>query len=490
MSEWVPANVPVFTVVGRVNMGKSAVLATLLEIDDNKLIRVSPTPGETTRCQTHRLIFNDKECIRFIDTPGFSQPIEAMREIQRLHGEGTPGLDAIRSFVNASDCSFVDEKRLLEPLLDGAGILYVVDPARPLIDDFLAEMEILRWTGRPRLALLNRRENATGNDEDAWKSRLGSAFNLTRTFDAHHARFEERIRLLKALLEIEEHHREGLTETIRLVEDEWRIRREEAAETIIEFLEDALSLRVKTNLSEKDLALDSRRKRYTETLTKRYYSELAGLEQKCNSALLKIYRHHLLKADVDATTYQKLDLESSETWSKWGLSRAQLVIAAGLTGGAAGLAVDAATGGITHGIGTLVGGLGSGIAAWFKGSSLPELRVNLHGGVTLDSGESKTLVIGPPSNRNFLWILMDAVLVRYQQILNRAHGRRDAQHLADEGSGFTRHFSSSKRAVFGKWFDQCLKGNRSGPMEPEVFAALVETLEESTSDHSGNSSAR
>ena len=42
--------VPEFAVVGRVNMGKSAVIATLLEIDDNEVLRVSPTPGETTRC--------------------------------------------------------------------------------------------------------------------------------------------------------------------------------------------------------------------------------------------------------------------------------------------------------------------------------------------------------------------------------------------------------------------------------------------------------
>ena len=158
MSEWVQADVPAFAVVGRVNMGKSAVLATLLEIDDNELIRVSPTPGETTRCQTHRVVFGGRECVRFIDTPGFSQPVEAMREIQRIHGQGTPDLDAIRSFIATAGDRFADEKRLLEPLAEGAGVLYVVDPAKPLRDDFLAEMEILRWTGRPRLALLNRRE--------------------------------------------------------------------------------------------------------------------------------------------------------------------------------------------------------------------------------------------------------------------------------------------------------------------------------------------
>ena len=358
-------------------------------------------------------------------------------------------------------------------------MLYVVDPAKPLRDDFLAEMEILRWTGRPRLALLNRREGASGPDEELWKTRLGAAFNLTRNFDAHHARYEERLRLFKSLLDIEEQHRGVLAETIRLVEDEWFQRREEAAEALLEFLEDALRLRVSSAHAEKDLALHTRRERSIAALTKRYFAELAALERKCSGALLRIYRHHLLSADADPAAYQGIDLESAETWSKWGLSRMQLAVVAALAGGGAGLAVDLATGGLTHGIGTAAGALGGGATAWFKGGSLPDLRVDLRGGLKVGSGESRSLIVGPPGNPNFPWVLLDGMLVRYQKMLARAHGRRDVQRLDGSGSGFTRDFPPERRKLLKKWFDSCLKNAPNRALEPEVHAALVETLEDS-----------
>lgn len=478
MSTPLQKDVPVFAVVGRVNMGKSAVIATLLEIDDNEMVRVSPTPGETTCCQTHRVVFGDKECVRFIDTPGFSRPVEAMRAIQHIQGEGTPGLDALRKFTMEAGEEFGDEKRLLQPLLEGAGILYIVDPAKPLRDDFLAEMEILRWTGRPRLALLNRRDETTGSEEDTWRSRLGGSFNLVRTFDAHHARYDERLRLLKSLLEIEETHRPQLEETIRLVESEWQRRREEAAEAVIGFLEAALGLRVGATLEERDLRVPSRREKKAGEVSKKYFARLAEIELTCFRELLRIHRHHLLKVDGDPEAFQGIDLESAETWTKWGLGRGQLAALSAVVGGSAGLAFDLMTGGLSHGLGTALGALTGGGAAWFKGGSLPDLRISLTGGMKLGTGEGKSLTMGPPKNPNFPWILLDGVLTRYRRMLARAHGRRDEEMLGAGETGFTRDFPSERRGVLGKWFNSCLKGSPNRALEPEVFEALVKSLEE------------
>ena len=55
---WLAPDAPTFAVVGKVNMGKSAVLATLLEEDDDAIIRISSEPGETTRCQRLSLILD------------------------------------------------------------------------------------------------------------------------------------------------------------------------------------------------------------------------------------------------------------------------------------------------------------------------------------------------------------------------------------------------------------------------------------------------
>jgi hypothetical protein len=260
---------------------------------------------------------------------------------------------------------------------------------------------------------------------------------------------------------------------------------------LIAFLESALVLKVQSPLESRDLSIRTRRNRHAEMLTARYFEKLADLERRCAAELLKIHRHHLLKADADPASYpdHAIDLESEETWSKWGLGRTQLALAAAVAGGAAGLAIDVATGGLSHGLGAVAGAIGGGSTAWFKGGSLPDLRITLAGGVKLASGETRTLSIGPPRNPNFPWILLDGMLVRYRQILSRAHGRRDEQRLgsgmdspgapADAAApGLSRSFPAARRDLLAKWFGSCLKGAPNRSLEPEVFDALVQTLSE------------
>jgi hypothetical protein len=126
----------------------------------------------------------------------------------------------------------------------------------------------------------------------------------------------------------------------------------------------------------------------------------------------------------------------------------------------------------------VIGALSGAVGAWLKGGSLPDLRMDFRGGVKLGTGEGRTLVMGPPRNPNFPWVLLNGVLTRYQRLLTRSHGRRDEEVLAGSSEGFASGLSASRRAVLGKWFASCLKGSPNRSMEPEVFEMLVEVLAE------------
>ncbi len=161
--------VPTFAIVGAVNHGKSSVVSTLAENDQ---VRISSMPGETVACQRFWL----RDLFAFYDTPGFQNAIEALRELQPAARAREP-LAVFRDFLarHSGGQDFEAECRLLEPIVkEDAGIIYVVDGSEPLLEIHIAEMEILRLTGQPRLAIINRTKAEDHLEE--WRRRLGSAF--------------------------------------------------------------------------------------------------------------------------------------------------------------------------------------------------------------------------------------------------------------------------------------------------------------------------
>lgn len=481
----VTTDIPCFAVVGKVNTGKSAVLATLLEEDDNRIIRVSPEPGETTRCARLSLILDGVERLRFIDTPGFQRPIEAMRAIQALHDDtGTaPDRRTMQRFVRAYHQEFNDECRLLEPLLEGSGVIYVIDPSVPLYDSFRAEIEILRWTGRPRLALLNSKGGSTlSGHENEWREHLGTAFNLIRDFNALQARFPARRKLLMALHQIEERHQHNLNQTIALLDTEWAQRREQAAEAIVDCIATAFLLRKSGRYQDDETDSDKPLDQTVNRLRQEYYAHIAELERACSQTLLGLYRHTTLDAlpmtTPPAALGAALSLARSSTWRRLGLTRRQLTGVGTAVGASAGLGVDAATLGHSLGLGTLVGGVSGGALAFFKGNSLPALVINKNG-IQLGGGSQVTL--GPPHNPNFGWVLLDSLLLRYQRVLKHTHGRRDNVGLAapelDPDSGHVAGFSRQRRKAIAHWFRHCRKGNTTD-RDGTALAAITTTLAE------------
>src|SRR5690606_11957379 len=186
---------PIFAIVGHPNKGKSSIVATLAEDDD---VAISPRPGTTTRARAFPMRLDGETLYELVDTPGFQRAREVLGWLETHDRGAGRRAEVVGDFLrtHADDPRFHDERELLRPIVGGAGILYVVDGSRPYGRQYEAEMEILRWTGRPRMALINL--IAAGDHVEEWRAALSQYFSLVRVFDAMRADFSKRIELLRA----------------------------------------------------------------------------------------------------------------------------------------------------------------------------------------------------------------------------------------------------------------------------------------------------
>lgn len=421
---------PTFAIVGAVNHGKSSVVSTLAENDH---VRVSSMPGETVECQLFWLL----DLFRFYDTPGFQNPIEALVELEPAASAEEP-LAIFREFVarHRGDSAFEAECVLLGPVIGGAGIIYVVDGSEPLLEIHKAEMEILRLTGQPRLAIINR--TSADNHVPEWKRRLGLHFNAVREFNAHSAAFADRLELLETLAGIEQGWKPKLMQAVAIFKEERSARLDECAEIIVELLADALTHKESAPATSD---LKTRREALAETLKQRFIETVAAREARAHREIIALFRHRYVKAEASREQLFESDLFSDETWRVFGLDEKQLAAVSGVIGLAAGAkagaVVDASLGGASVLAGTVIGGALGGLSgaagALVFGKQRPELKVNVPGEAAwlpkqLRVGGSE-LVVGPYQAANFPWILLDRAVGIFGHVINRAHARRDTVTL-------------------------------------------------------------
>ncbi len=402
--------VPEFAVVGHPNEGKSSVLSTLAEDDS---VRISPDPGETTECRGFPVIIDGREIIRFVDTPGFQNPRNTLRWMQNYEG---PDEEMVKEFIYAheKDPAFRDDCELLTPLLDGAGIIFVVDGSRPVRNVDRAEMEILRLTGRPRMAIINSKEDDTAYREQ-WQNEFRKHFNSIRIFNSNRATYAERISLLESLKSIDQDLQDVLEMVISAFKQDWATRNQRTADTIVSMLTGILSYR---RTAPCPAGTDEAVLR--EKLHEKYVRFVSGKEQKTYQQIRSFFKHNIFNYDLPDHSILQEDLFSERTWQFLGLSGTQLVMAGALGGAAIGAGVDVAAGGITFGVFSTLGGVIGAAGTALKGKELLS-GVRLLG-IKLDH---QKLHVGPVNNIQFLYILLDRALIFYSHIINWAHGRRD-----------------------------------------------------------------
>ncbi len=446
--------VPEFAIVGHPNEGKSSVVSTLAEDDS---VRISPVPGETIVCQTFPVVIDGREIIRFVDTPGFQTPqktLKWMKEYLANNGlEESMLRDFIESHINNPD--FRDDCELLGPIARGAGIIYVVDGSRPVRKVDISEMEILRLTGRPRMAIINCKDENTRYLEK-WKSEFRKNFNSIRVFNAHKATYAERIALLESLKSIDQDWQDALETVIFAFKKDWDMRNDTAADIICTMLKDCLEYTESEIFTE-----NTNEEAIKKKLAGKFNLAIEKIEKKAHSKIRALYKHNIFNLTLPPYSILHDDLFGEKTWQFLGLTQKQIIAAAGIGGAAAGAALDIVAHGFSLGLFAAVGGaIGAGWAALGGGKKLAKTKM-----VGMNLGGHK-ITIGPIDNIQFMYVLLDRALIFYSHVINWAHGRRDYEKSANKNktravikAGITTDWDSETRSICNNFFTAIKKGD-------------------------------
>jgi hypothetical protein len=427
---------PALAVVGCVNMGKSSIVATLVEDD---AILVAPEAGSTTECAAYDLRLGEDAVFTLIDTPGFQNARRALAWIedwlQAHQQERATPTAAVRAFhaEMKKNPAFAHEVKLLGPILhEGAGVLYVVDGTQPYLPRYEAEMRILAMTGAPRMGVINLHAESSPHVEE-WEEALRPWFKVVR-FDAHGSDPEARLRLFASFRGVDDAWAPVVDEALARLRKEREARHDLAAAAIAHLLIDALGMK-------EEAPVETNRDAQVKALADKLFERLREREARERREVEALYRHHHLHRSEDALALLDKDLLDTEQWRLMGLSARQLAGAGAAAGAVAGGVLDASVGGASFFAGTLVGAAVGGLGAVWSAQGLAKVRVL---GSPLGG---RRLQVEAPTTPQFPFVLLDRALLHWRMVAGRAHARRDALDVrpAEEASGVVADLPASAR---------------------------------------------
>ena len=397
-----------FAVVGHPNKGKSSIVSTLARDDS---ILVSRRSGTTLKASRYQINMPHAD-FELIDTPGFQRPRQALKWLQSHAHSADQRSRAVRLFVSDEECQtrFPDEVELLTPVMRGAGILYVVDGSRPYGAEYEAEMEILRWTGRARMALINPIENES--HVAAWENALGQYFSMVRVFDPMQADFDRQISLLEAFAFLQPEWQHDLSRLVSDLRQQQTFFVEECASILANLLEDLCNYQYRAKALNKSQAqaLES-------AVGKTYQHWMRQREENAFEKMKAVYAFQHSELEVESMDYPP-HLFDLEHWYAWGLNKKQLLTFAAASGAAAGAIIDLAVAGHSFMLGALGGGLLGLGGALFGGDKLARLKIR---GLPLGGYEACQ---GPIRDKNFPFVILGRFVYLFSQLKNRNHARR------------------------------------------------------------------
>jgi hypothetical protein len=442
------------------------VVATLTE-DDR--VPISPLPGETSECKDYLLRIGDDALMEFVDTPGFQNPKAVLEWLQSHGGDPASAIAAFRA-AHQNQPRFHHDCELLKPLEERAGVLFVVDGSRPLRPADEMEMEVLRLTGLPRMAIINCKRQGRDFSSD-WQQACARHFNSIRRFDAHRSSFADRIALFEALMTLDQDWQPLIGEVVERLRRQWQSRLNHIAFEIEQMLTDCL-LHERREARNERLPRDVQQAQALE----KYQAEVAEIERRMQERIRDLLRHRRISIATTPVGLVAENLFSDEVWQTLGLTRQQFATACGVLGASMGAGVDLVLGGLSFGVFTGLGAAAGGAFGWLGGPGLGQRKLKLPGFLGDLSLGGRELRVGLRQNPQLTFVLLDRALLFARQLLAWTHARRDPEAFAQQlqsDTSLSREWDEADRSIVMNW-QKAL--DSSGPRREKAAEALHAVL--------------
>ncbi|MHC4947925.1 MAG: GTPase/DUF3482 domain-containing protein [Planctomycetota bacterium] len=334
-------------VVGHTNTGKTSLLRTLTR--DPEFGEVSPSPAQTRHVEGTALLVGGRPLLELYDTPGLEDSIGLLDLLETLRGDRrVEGIEIVRQFLDsdAARARFAQEAKALRQVLAGDVALYVIDARDRVLGKHRDELEILARCARPVVPVLNFTASPDART-GVWREHLARAnmhavaefdtvvldeLGEQRLFEKMRTLLDAHAATLDALIDDRRRHRAALVRG--------------SAALVAELLLDVAAYVAVVPLDERDVLLAA---------TDRMRDAVRRRERECVRDLLELHRFRPDDVDADQLPVDdgrwKVDLFHPEALRHYGIRTGGAVAA----GAVAGLAIDAAAGGLTLGAGAALG---------------------------------------------------------------------------------------------------------------------------------------
>jgi hypothetical protein len=246
---------------------------------------------------------------------------------------------------------------------------------------------------------------------------------------------------------------ESIGRAIRALRADRSLRRVETARVLAEMLIGCLGFTLGLSLGP-DEQLAVRRSE----IERGFLDGLRGKEAKARREIEVLYKYYRQLFDVGELENPVMDddLFAESTWKLLGLDASQVVAAYAITGALLGGVIDVSLGGASFLLGSAIGSLvGTGIGirhavARAGGDDLFDVTKN----ILSDKTQHR---VGPLSDLNFPFILLDRAMLHYRSVLTRTHAHREMVRVRGERLGIVSALSLPQRNSLTRLFQKIRK---------------------------------